>query len=129
MSHFTKENKRKKEMNRIQDLNYTIRGENILPDLSACSKPSGREQIQYKCRTTLFHLPQKALSFPTWHKCHFPNRSCPIQLHNFFCKLLKFYLKIALVYWPDTYLEDLCSISLLSQSIHLFTFVGYIINI
>jgi len=39
MSHFTKENQRKKEINRTQNLNYTIKGENILADWRACSKP------------------------------------------------------------------------------------------
>lgn len=127
MSHFTKENKRKKEINRTQNLNYTIRGENILPDLRVCSKPWGREQIQYKCRTTIFHLLQKALSFPTWHKCHFPNRNCPIQLHIFFCKPFKFYLKTTLFYWPD-YLFGRPFQYLTSQKISKFLHISRLRN-
>lgn len=98
MSHYTQQNKRKKKINITQNLNYTIKGENILPDLRACSKPSGREEIQYKCRKNISQLLQKALSFPTCHKCLFSNRNCPIQLHSF---LFSSSIKKKKKCWPD----------------------------
>lgn len=97
MSHYTKQNKRKKEISITQNLNYTIKGENILPDLRACSKPSGREEIQYKCRKNIFQFLQKALSFPTCHKCPFSNRNCPIHLYWYFF-LSSTFKKVC---WPD----------------------------
>lgn len=63
MSHYTKQNKRKKEINIAQNLNYTIKGENILLDPRACSKPWGTEEIQCKCRKNTFQLLKKPFPF------------------------------------------------------------------
>lgn len=96
MSHYTKQNRRKTKINIAQNLNYTIKGENILPDLRACSKPWGREEIQYKCRKNIFQLLQKA-PFQLATNVPFLTGTVPFNYTIFF--LFKFHFKK--LCWPD----------------------------